>query len=65
MEDLQAQRSSEIDFINGEIIELAEQNGISAPINSAIVNLVNQAFEKGSSPGFNGYELLTRVTSSQ
>lgn len=42
-EDLQRGRATEIDYINGEIVRLAESLGRQAPLNSAIVGLVHQA----------------------
>ncbi|MDD2928152.1 MAG: 2-dehydropantoate 2-reductase [Candidatus Omnitrophica bacterium] len=35
-------RSSEIDYINGEFIRLAEENNIYAPLNSVLVDMVHQ-----------------------
>ncbi|MDD5237003.1 MAG: 2-dehydropantoate 2-reductase [Candidatus Omnitrophica bacterium] len=40
-------RASEIDYINGEFIRLAEKNNFYAPLNSALVDLVHQV-EKNS-----------------
>lgn len=36
-------RSTEIDYINGEIVHLAKKNGLKAPINMKLVELVKQA----------------------
>ena len=35
-------RSSEIDYINGEFIRLAEENNVYAPLNSALVDMVHE-----------------------
>jgi 2-dehydropantoate 2-reductase len=42
-DDLAAGRETEIDFLNGEVVKLARSLGRSAPVNSAIVDLVKQA----------------------
>jgi 2-dehydropantoate 2-reductase len=41
-EDLQRGRATEIDYINGEIVRLAERAGIDAPLNRAVVELVHR-----------------------
>jgi len=60
-EDLQGGRSTEIDYINGAVINLAKQNHLSAPINRFIVDLVKEAFANGQSPALNGEELLNLI----
>src|SRR6476646_10321455 len=42
-DDLAAGRKTEIDYINGELVRLAERVGRTAPINSAIVGLMRLA----------------------
>lgn len=42
LDDLQAGRATEIDYLNGEVVKLAERLGRDAPVNRAIVNLVKQ-----------------------
>lgn len=42
-EDLQRGRETEIDYINGEIVTLANKNGLSAPINTAITVLIKES----------------------
>jgi 2-dehydropantoate 2-reductase len=42
-DDFDAGRPTEIDFLNGEVVRLAESLGEKAPVNSAIVDLVKQA----------------------
>lgn len=59
-DDFAAGRASEIDFLNGEIVALAERNGMSAPVNAAIVQLVKKA-EMGGRRSFTGPELAARV----
>jgi len=45
-EDFALKRKTEIDFLNGEIVSLAERHGISAPVNQCIVDLVKEAEQK-------------------
>ena len=42
-DDLSAGKHTEIDWINGEVIRLAEQLGKTAPINSKLVTLIKNA----------------------
>jgi 2-dehydropantoate 2-reductase len=48
-DDLAQGRRTEVDFLNGELIRLAEQLGMDAPVNRAIVELVHKA-EAGAPP---------------
>ena len=48
-DDLAAGRTTEVDFLNGELVRLAERLGLDAPINRAIVGLIHEA-EKGAQP---------------
>ena len=48
-DDLAAGRKTEVDYINGELVRLAEALGADAPVNRTIVDLVHQA-EAGASP---------------
>jgi 2-dehydropantoate 2-reductase len=41
-DDLAAGRNTEIDYLNGEVVRLAERLGRTAPVNEAIVDLVKQ-----------------------
>lgn len=53
-EDLTRGRPTEVDYLNGEIVRLANASGIAAPINTKIVSLVHDAEKKGpGSPGHN------------
>ncbi len=56
-EDLQAQRTTEIDWINGEIVHLAQRLGRPAPVNATLVALVHAA-EQGGRRQWSGAELL-------
>jgi 2-dehydropantoate 2-reductase len=48
-DDLAAGRKTEVDYINGELVALAERLGANAPINRKIVELVGAA-EDGAGP---------------
>lgn len=63
-EDLQAQRATEVDWINGEIVALAGRLGRAAPVNAALVALVHAA-EQGGRRRWSGAELLEAVTASR
>jgi 2-dehydropantoate 2-reductase len=62
-EDLQAGRRTEIDYINGEVVRLAESLNRSAPINTRLVALIRAA-EQGPSRAWSGPELLEELTSA-
>ena len=48
-DDLAAGRTTEVDYINGELIGLAERLGLDAPVNRKIVELIRAA-EAGATP---------------
>ena len=48
-DDLAAGRTTEVDYINGELIGLAERLGLDAPVNRRIVELIRAA-EAGARP---------------
>jgi len=50
LDDLEAGRLSEIDYLQGEIVKRAEETGISSPCNTAILKAVRKAFSDGYSP---------------
>jgi len=49
-EDLTRGRKTEVDFLNGEIVQLAERSGVAAPLNRRLVELVREAEEAGEGP---------------
>jgi 2-dehydropantoate 2-reductase len=55
-DDLEAGRPTEIDYLQGEIVALAERTGRAAPINARLVELVRAA-EHGGRRDFTGDEL--------
>ena len=64
-DDLDRRRVTEIDYLNGEIVRLAERLGIDVPVNRMICELVRAAEEaKNGSPRLDADELLARVTSA-
>jgi 2-dehydropantoate 2-reductase len=48
-DDLAAGRRTEVDFINGELVALADRLGVKAPVNRRIVELIRKA-EGGAAP---------------
>ncbi|MCI0488519.1 MAG: 2-dehydropantoate 2-reductase [Blastocatellia bacterium] len=44
-------KTSEIDFLNGEIIELGKKHGIPTPYNSTLVEVINRMIADGLKPG--------------
>lgn len=58
LDDLELGRTSEIDYLQGEIVKLASETGQTAPINQAIMKAVKSAFETGKSPKLSGQDLL-------
>lgn len=55
-EDLEAGRPTEVDWINGEVVRLAETLGRTAPVNARLVALVKAA-ERGGRRDWNGVSL--------
>lgn len=47
-QDLAHGRNTEVDFLNGEIVRLAEELGIDAPVNRRIVELVHEVEANGT-----------------
>ena len=61
LDDLEAGRVSEIDYLQGEIVKRAEAVGMSAPYNAAILNAVEEAFSEGKSPKLTGAQIFKRL----
>ena len=59
-EDLQAGRRTEVDYLNGAVVALAQKAGLDAPANKRIVALVHAA-EQGRAGGMMGKELLAAL----
>lgn len=60
-EDLQAGRRTEIDYLNGEVVRLAESLGREAPVNAKLVALIRAA-ESGETAAIPGPKLLSLLT---
>jgi 2-dehydropantoate 2-reductase len=51
-EDLRAGRSTEIDYLQGEIVRLADEYGVEVPVNQRVLKLIKDAERaKKGSPG--------------
>jgi 2-dehydropantoate 2-reductase len=59
-EDLQAGRATEVDWINGEIVRLAQTLGTTAPVNTRLVALLHEA-EQGGRREWPGDALLAAL----
>ncbi|AJW40247.1 2-dehydropantoate 2-reductase [Rhodococcus sp. B7740] len=62
-DDLHAGRSTEIDYINGEIVALAKSLGRRAPVNETLVRLVHLAERTGRT--WSGPELLAEMDAAR
>ena len=63
-EDLQAGRATEIDYLNGEVVRLAQSLGRDAPVNGRLVALVLEA-ERGGRRDWTGPELLEELVAAR
>jgi 2-dehydropantoate 2-reductase len=62
-EDLTRGRPTEVDYLNGEIVALAEQTGGDAPLNRRIVELVHAAESAGrGSPAISAHRLWQQLS---
>ncbi|TKC19083.1 ketopantoate reductase family protein [Robertmurraya kyonggiensis] len=52
LQDLEKNRKSEIDYINGFVCKKGEEVGIKTPFNNLVVKLVKEAEQKGVPPEF-------------
>jgi 2-dehydropantoate 2-reductase len=59
-EDLEAGRVSEVDWLNGEIVHLAERLGWSAPVNAKLIELIREA-EAGGNRTWSGEALRNEL----
>lgn len=58
LDDLEAGKGCEIDYLQGEIVRLANQTGQFAPINLTIMEEVKKAFAEGKSPHMSGNDMV-------
>ena len=56
---------TEIDMVNGVVVELGKKHGIKTPVNSAIVNIVKKLETGALSPGTSAFDSLLSRLSSQ
>ena len=62
-QDLVRKRKTEIDFVNGQIVRLAEEHGGKAPYNALVVQLVRQLEERGDGTFFSRDEVIAKFSS--
>ncbi|RDJ21051.1 2-dehydropantoate 2-reductase [Bosea caraganae] len=60
-DDLAAKRATEVDWINGEVLRLAERLGRSAPVNARLRTLVHAAEASDARPSWTGEALLAEL----
>ncbi|MEX1669013.1 2-dehydropantoate 2-reductase [Zhongshania guokunii] len=60
-EDLERGRKTEVEWLNGEVISLAREHGLNAPVNSRLKALVHAA-EQGGRRDYSGEELLALIS---
>ncbi len=59
---LDAGRTTDVDWLNGEIVRLAARAGLAAPVNARLAELIHAA-ENGGRRRWSGQELLDRLRS--
>jgi 2-dehydropantoate 2-reductase len=59
-EDLEAGRKTEIDYLNGEVIALAESLDSQAPVNQSLIELIRDA-ENGGRRGWSASDLRQQL----
>lgn len=64
-EDLEAGRTTEIEWINGEVVRLAEHLGLNAPVNKRLITLIREAETSKRRRNWSGVELLTELKNAQ
>jgi 2-dehydropantoate 2-reductase len=60
-DDLEAGRATEIDWINGEVVRLAQRLGQTAPVNKRLCELVRDAERSDVRPSWTGEALLAQM----
>jgi 2-dehydropantoate 2-reductase len=60
-DDLAAGRATEINWINGEVVNLAQRLGRTAPVNQRLCELVREAERANVRPSWSGEALLDEV----
>ncbi|MEM8751255.1 MAG: 2-dehydropantoate 2-reductase [Pseudomonadota bacterium] len=60
-DDLVLGRGSEIDFLNGKIVDLSRKHGLPSPANTLVVNRVKKAFDQGQAGRTDPRDLLAEL----
>lgn len=61
-QDLMANRQSEVDYLNGAVIDLGKKAGVNTPVNMLLTQLTHAMFEAGQSPQMSGKTLWDMTT---
>jgi 2-dehydropantoate 2-reductase len=64
-DDLAAGRATEIDWINGEVVHLAERLKRSAPVNARLCALIREAERSAERPSWSGDALLAELLAAR
>jgi 2-dehydropantoate 2-reductase len=60
-DDLAARRATEVDWINGEVVRLADRLGLAAPVNARLCQLMHEAEQQEARPWWTGDALLAEL----
>ncbi len=63
LQDLQRRKKTEVDYVNGEVVRLAESLGTTAPVNAEVVRAVHELEERGDGTFFARDEVVRRFRS--
>jgi 2-dehydropantoate 2-reductase len=61
-QDLQRRKPTEVDYVNGEIVRLAESLGTTAPASAMVVGLVRELERRGDGTFFDRQEVVRRFS---
>lgn len=61
LDDITLGRPTEIDYINGEVVELAKRLGTNAPVNAALVSLIRDVTSSHEMTRWSGSELRREI----
>jgi len=61
-EDIQAQRPTEIDYLNGAVVALAKDVGVPSPANTVVLELLKAVSDAKTSPPISSEEILSRLS---